>query len=110
MMIAATCARSKSSWQILVVCSRHVRVGEHALARLGVSPPRPRRLAVHEAGDRHQHIEHARVLPRAGDPAQAAIQRSEEHTSELQSLMRLSYAVICLKKKNNITTTNNKTD
>src|SRR3546814_7138066 len=28
-------------------------------------------------------------------------QRSEEHTSELQSLMRTSYAVFCLKKKNN---------
>src|SRR3546814_1885819 len=31
-------------------------------------------------------------------------QRSEEHTSELQSLMRISYAVFCLKKKNNKTT------
>src|SRR3546814_7135033 len=30
-----------------------------------------------------------------------AIVRSEEHTSELQSLMRISYAVFCLKKKNN---------
>src|SRR3546814_1491007 len=29
-------------------------------------------------------------------------QRSEEHTSELQSLMRISYAVFCLKKKNDI--------
>src|SRR3546814_4695367 len=29
--------------------------------------------------------------------------RSEEHTSELQSLMRISYAVFCLKKKNDIT-------
>src|SRR3546814_7623538 len=29
--------------------------------------------------------------------------RSEEHTSELQSLMRISYAVFCLKKKRNIT-------
>src|SRR3546814_2326877 len=29
----------------------------------------------------------------------ALIQRSEEHTSELQSLMRISYAVFCLKKK-----------
>src|SRR3546814_7134753 len=28
--------------------------------------------------------------------------RSEEHTSELQSLMRISYAVFCLKKKHNI--------
>src|SRR3546814_3989107 len=36
--------------------------------------------------------------------------RSEEHTSELQSLMRISYAVFCLKKKkqNNQQTTNNK--
>src|SRR3546814_1760164 len=30
--------------------------------------------------------------------------RSEEHTSELQSLMRISYAVFCLKKKNKLTT------
>src|SRR3546814_7797077 len=30
----------------------------------------------------------------------AAARRSEEHTSELQSLMRISYAVFCLKKKN----------
>src|SRR3546814_3334344 len=32
--------------------------------------------------------------------------RSEEHTSELQSLMRISYAVFCLKKKNNRITHN----
>src|SRR3546814_6601848 len=31
---------------------------------------------------------------------EAAAMRSEEHTSELQSLMRISYAVFCLKKKN----------
>src|SRR3546814_3324048 len=36
----------------------------------------------------------------------ARIRRSEEHTSELQSLMRISYAVFCLKKKNTITTYN----
>src|SRR3546814_7738811 len=47
--------------------------------RLVARPPRPRR-------------QHCRpVMP-----------RSEEHTSELQSLMRISYAVFCLKKKNNI--------
>src|SRR3546814_8674892 len=33
------------------------------------------------------------------------ISRSEEHTSELQSLMRISYAVFCLKKKNKTTST-----
>src|SRR3546814_2161790 len=32
-------------------------------------------------------------------PLQLTITRSEEHTSELQSLMRISYAVFCLKKK-----------
>src|SRR3546814_3879291 len=37
--------------------------------------------------------------------------RSEEHTSELQSLMRISYAVFCLKKKNiNITKTRTQAD
>src|SRR3546814_5577221 len=37
--------------------------------------------------------------------AEAIATRSEEHTSELQSLMRISYAVFCLKKKNISSTT-----
>src|SRR3546814_16140575 len=45
------------------------------------------------AADRH-------IYPRPFAPE--APQRSEEHTSELQSLMRISYAVFCLKKKNKI--------
>src|SRR3546814_4236842 len=36
---------------------------------------------------------------RTGRGIRASIARSEEHTSELQSLMRISYAVFCLKKK-----------
>src|SRR3546814_6823650 len=36
--------------------------------------------------------------------------RSEEHTSELQSLMRISYAVFCLKKKNKISEKQNDQD
>src|SRR3546814_7826877 len=40
------------------------------------------------------------------DNRSAIVMRSEEHTSELQSLMRISYAVFCLKKKTN---TNNRT-
>src|SRR3546814_9771913 len=40
-----------------------------------------------------------------GRGATSAGQRSEEHTSELQSLMRISYAVFCLKKTRHITTT-----
>src|SRR3546814_2878146 len=46
----------------------------------------------------------ARRLPCRGDGVDAdhACHRSEEHTSELQSLMRNSYAVFCLKKKKRI--------
>src|SRR3546814_1254742 len=40
------------------------------------------------------------LLGRIGDHASDRHRRSEEHTSELQSLMRISYAVFCLKKKN----------
>src|SRR3546814_9053529 len=39
-----------------------------------------------------------------GEAAQVVLRRSEEHTSELQSLMRISYAVFCLKKKKNTIT------
>src|SRR3546814_1249834 len=39
-------------------------------------------------------------------PLHAPLDRSEEHTSELQSLMRISYAVFCLKKKKKIPTQN----
>src|SRR3546814_8653523 len=61
----------------------------------------------------------AGAIPSAGAPAAAAVdvatvasqtitdwhERSEEHTSELQSLMRISYAVFCLKKKKRPTQT-----
>src|SRR3546814_2526688 len=39
------------------------------------------------------------ALDVAGHEARAVADRSEEHTSELQSLMRISYAVFCLKNK-----------
>src|SRR3546814_1342083 len=41
-----------------------------------------------------------RAFADAYDLLRLIIERSEEHTSELQSLMRISYAVFCLKKKN----------
>src|SRR3546814_9897742 len=41
----------------------------------------------------------ASAAPQGPPPAPKAVVRSEEHTSELQSLMRNSYAVFCLKKK-----------
>src|SRR3546814_5715257 len=46
-------------------------------------------------------IEHARrVDPATAERREEGHRRSEEHTSELQSLMRISYAVFCLKQKN----------
>src|SRR3546814_3407240 len=55
--------------------------------RRGHRHQRPRRRSCR----RQLQISRARVLE---------LERSEEHTSELQSLMRISYAVFCLKKKN----------
>src|SRR3546814_10326869 len=49
------------------------------------------------------------VMSLLTDLFRAASPRSEEHTSELQSLMRTSYAVFCLKKKNNTTTNQKRT-
>src|SRR3546814_6506092 len=48
------------------------------------------------------------MLPDAQGSFRIAETRSEEHTSELQSLMRISYAVFCLKKTNNKTSETNK--
>src|SRR3546814_9695141 len=54
-----------------------------------------------DMGDEYLHnLAQPRVCVRP-DPCVDQIGRSEEHTSELQSLMRISYAVFCLKKKKN---------
>src|SRR3546814_3037278 len=56
--------------------------------RLNASPP-------DRMGQRPSAVEYSPP----DDPGTDTEQRSEEHTSELQSLMRISYAVFCLKKK-----------
>src|SRR3546814_6376256 len=54
------------------------------------------------AGGGGQPMEHdMSSMPGMSMDGQMAGHRSEEHTSELQSLMRISYAVFCLKKKKN---------
>src|SRR3546814_6348731 len=54
--------------------------------------------------DRHRFLADIQVAKAAdqAEPVKLPRLRSEEHTSELQSLMRISYAVFCLKKKNTI--------
>src|SRR3546814_595137 len=53
-------------------------------------------IANSDAGTHAFQIEHLQFVATLDD---AGVFRSEEHTSELQSLMRISYAVFCLKKK-----------
>src|SRR3546814_6993908 len=54
---------------------------------------------VHGGGERPEGLDDMELL--VGDICDAScVRRSEEHTSELQSLMSISYAVFCLKKKN----------
>src|SRR3546814_9488713 len=65
----------------------HPRVGDLPLRR-EIDPVQAQLRPAHRIG-RHAH---------AGREARGE-KRSEEHTSELQSLMRISYAVFCLKKK-----------
>src|SRR3546814_4430402 len=57
-----------------------------------------------ELARQRQEAEAVRLDPPALLPLPVIDRRSEEHTSELQSLMRISYAVFCLKKKNIQTT------
>src|SRR3546814_4033763 len=57
-----------------------------------------RSAAVHARGAKP--LQRRRSSSTAFDRAHERERRSEEHTSELQSLMRTSYAVFCLKKKN----------
>src|SRR3546814_4492684 len=76
--------------------------GGRAASRVGGG--RRRQIARHRRGDQPQFFRRraAAVLPRLRDGAVLSQRkRSEEHTSELQSLMRISYAVFCLKKKKN---------
>src|SRR3546814_9588600 len=50
-----------------------------------------------------RHISDLKLRTSWGFTGSQAISRSEEHTSELQSLLRISYAVLCLNKTNNYT-------
>src|SRR3546814_6049815 len=65
---------------------RRGHLGQHRAA----ANPEAQRFAGRRRGDQDHGL---------AEVARQATRRSEEHTSELQSLMRISYAVFCLKKK-----------
>src|SRR3546814_9919903 len=95
--------RFRSSRGRAATAARHVR-------RLPACPAAPsagidagRR--AREGGPQARHVRRAEAVGRAAEGRGARAgpcrsRRSEEHTSELQSLMRISYAVFCLQKKN----------
>src|SRR3546814_3931647 len=78
--------------------ARRSRLGRRRSLR-----PRRRSRASRTAGSGGRSRRHHLILGLVGGGLPERVQerlRSEEHTSELQSLMRISYAVFCLKKKN----------
>src|SRR3546814_1161276 len=98
----------------------HLAIGHCRYSTTGSSTWRNAQPAYRGTGDRHFALGHngnptntealadeAGMLPGTvtSDTDLIAELRSEEHTSELQSLMRISYAVFCLKKKHTHTNT-----
>src|SRR3546814_9489873 len=84
---SACCGWKENSWK-------------HCGPKLPMKQPwRPRKPGTSSLGSRGFA---KRALDRA---ILCSLGRSEEHTSELQSLMRISYAVFCLKKKKHVCTT-----
>src|SRR3546814_5093976 len=86
--------------------STRVIMGEHDRARAdfestGNDDP-GKRLAISDRARREALATDQFVAGVEEEHVKVLVNRSEEHTSELQSLMRISYAVFCLKKKKEI--------
>src|SRR3546814_10880876 len=93
----ALLTRDRSALSCHSFCRRlgHRGVGAGSALRPDVDSE-PRDVALHEEQSVGTDFRHAMAL----DERRRMFRRSEEHTSELQSLMRISYAVFCLNKKN----------
>src|SRR3546814_7760076 len=89
-IIAAIRERVRSDFAIGVA----VNADESTLGASGIDDGIAQCRILEETG----MVDWLRITARGQKPQMT--QRSEEHTSELQSLMRTSYAVVCLKKKN----------
>src|SRR3546814_9543827 len=85
-----------------VATTRCRQVTAESLAEVFAATRSPSKVVDLGCGDGRSLDLFRRILP---DAEWCGLDRSEEHTSELQSLMRLSYAVFCLKKKKKKTST-----
>src|SRR3546814_3747687 len=92
---------SRTKFRSRTQAGRRKQLHQSALADIAHRPGLPRYSRLHRRRNRPD-ISLWRPLA-AREPANGR-RRSEEHTSELQSLMRISYAVFCLKKKKNTDT------
>src|SRR3546814_6035429 len=92
--------REGAAGELVVEAARDEATDDRIAGRLAVQRKR-RRVESHSA-PLHCAVHRLDDVAAIGEIAQRAF-RSEEHTSELQSLMRRSYAVFCLKKKKNNT-------
>src|SRR3546814_1415731 len=85
--------KGPKSGQGSIVEARQHKEGRYGRTAAHAQPPASARA---EAAQGRQGRDAGILSPDAAHPP---LRRSEEHTSELQSLMRISYAVFCLKKK-----------
>src|SRR3546814_3280813 len=98
------------SWRSARPCDSDRRRGDRCWRRCPAPQPDPRsdvgssyppyRSSVRSKPKPLPILQNTQLLTRIYMKIQSCCGRSEEHTSELQSLMRISYAVFCLKKKN----------
>src|SRR3546814_10051066 len=99
-----TLVRSFDPWRLereigVAACHLAVRVACGTIGG-GIGEAAFLRRPTREIGAMIDRVHGALLLPKCAATRNLGA-RSEEHTSELQSLMRISYAVFCLQKKNN---------
>src|SRR3546814_3122227 len=92
--------------EVVILDDRHaafVVIGKNGFSPVACPRNEPRRESAGADGRKEQASEQGvhQLCPRNLHVRDIGNIRSEEHTSELQSLMRISYAVFCLKTKNN---------
>src|SRR3546814_4350602 len=90
---SSTCSRSLAVRAVMTTCA------PFAASALAVAAPIPRLAPVTSATRPERGWSFIALLGLIQAFCEQCELRSEEHTSELQSLMRISYAVFCLKKK-----------
>src|SRR3546814_4140464 len=95
------CSSDLSDYQVILVREAQAIKKWDALLSYAENPlPSTLLVFCHKYGTLDKRLKVTKMIVKNGTVLESK-KRSEEHTSELQSLMRISYAVFCLKKKTN---------